>query len=200
MAKRRYSYEERHRTVNGVKLKRCTKCKRWKKESEFRKDRTRKDGLRIYCKACDSASARKRYQKNGKSRKAVRDYLRYEERHRTVRGSREKLCSRCKKWKTEDDFSRHSKSRDGLSFSCKECDRKRYEPNRKTGRRYLRYEERHRVVDGVKQKRCSTCKRWKARSDFYKDSRYKDGLEGRCKKCMGKANRDSLRKRLAAQE
>ena len=124
----------------------------------------------------------------------------YEERHRTVKGVKQKRCSKCEKWKSESEFHRNRSSKDGLNRQCKECVNRHYDGNRKTARRYLRYEERHRVVDGAEQKRCSMCKRWKGRGEFYKDSRYKDGLEGRCKKCMGKANKASREKRLAAKQ
>ena len=33
-------------------MKRCSKCGRWKEESEFPKDCSRKDGLRSECKSC----------------------------------------------------------------------------------------------------------------------------------------------------
>lgn len=200
MTKRYYKCEETHRTFRGVKLKRCTKCKRWKEESEFNKDRARKDGLRIYCKGCDTAYGRKHYRRNRKNKKAVRDYLSYEERHRTVKGFREKLCSRCKKWKTESNFAKDRTAKDGFGCWCKECDRKRFEPNRKTTRRYLRYEERHRVVDGTKEKLCSKCGRWKRVSEFYRSRSTRDGLNGQCKKCSYKAVKKPRKKRLDVEE
>lgn len=39
-------------------MKRCGKCKEYKDESEFRKDRGKKDGLQFYCKPCHSAAVR----------------------------------------------------------------------------------------------------------------------------------------------
>ena len=121
MAKRRYSYEEKHRTVKGVKQKRCTKCKKWKKESEFGKDRTCKDGLRIRCRECDRAYERERYRKD---RKSVKDRLRYEQYHRIVAGVKQKRCCRCKKWKDESQYCRSRRSKDGLQWQCKECESK----------------------------------------------------------------------------
>ncbi len=186
-----YSYKESHRTVRGVKQKRCTKCKQWKEESEFHEDRARTDGLRIYCKGCVEAYERKHRSKN---RKAVREYLRYEERHRIVRTIKEKLCSRCKQWKYESEFYKGRRSRDGLSLWCKECQSKRLERKRKGARRNVRHEDRHRVVEGIKQKSCRKCKRWKNESEFYKSRSRKDGLTGRCKKCSYKATDISRRK------
>jgi hypothetical protein len=183
MTKKYYSYEETHYTVKGVKQKRCTKCKSWKEESEFYKNRARKDGLTIYCKGCVAAYHRKRRSKN---RKAVREYVRYEDRHRTFRTIKEKLCSRCKLWKKESLFHTNRRSRDGLQWRCKECQSKCLERKRKGGRRYLRYEDRHRVVNEIKQKYCRKCIRWKSESEFYKDRLQKDGLKGQCKKCTYK--------------
>ena len=128
MTKRYYKCEETHQTVKGVKLKRCTKCKRWKEVSEFCKDRGRKDGLRIYCKSCNNAYVLRHRRKN---KKPVRDYLRYEDRHRVIRGVKEKLCSSCKKWKFYSDFYKDNRKKDRLVSWCKECKSKRTEHKRK---------------------------------------------------------------------
>jgi hypothetical protein len=183
MAKRYYKCEETHQTVNGIKLKRCTKCKRWKEVSEFCKDRARKDGLKIYCNSCNSLYAQKRHRKNKKS---VRDYLRYEERHRVIRGFKEKLCSRCKQWKYYSDFYKNSRTKDGLSVSCKECESKRTEHKRKSDKKYLRFEDRHRIVKGIKQKLCTKCSIWKVEGDFHKNISSRDGLNNLCKDCLRK--------------
>lgn len=188
MAKRYYKCEETHQTVKGVKLKRCTKCKRWKEVSEFCKDRARKDGLKIYCNSCSNAYALKSHRKNKKS---VRDYLRYEERHRVIRGFKEKLCSRCKQWKYYSDFYKNNRSNDGLSVSCKECERKRTEHKRKSDKKYLRYEYRHRIIKGIRQKLCTKCCKWKAEGDFYKNISNRDGLNNWCKGCSHKATSKS---------
>ena len=52
MTKRFRSYEESHRTVGGVKQKLCCRCKKWKDESLFCKNRSSKDGLIELCKEC----------------------------------------------------------------------------------------------------------------------------------------------------
>ena len=140
MTKRYYKCEETHQTFNGVRHKRCTKCKRWKEESEFCKDRARKDGLRIYCKGCNNAYSLKLRRKNRKGKKA-RVYLRFEDRHRTFRGVKQKLCGDCKQWKKESLFHTNHSSKDGLHWRCKVCEckyaRERYERIRKAGRRNL---------------------------------------------------------------
>ena len=113
-----------------------------------------------------------------------------------------KQCTKCKKRKDKSEFGKNRSCKDGLSSRCKECNaeysRKRYEKNKNRGpAKYLRYEKRHRVVDGVKQKRCSKCKRWKAESDFYKRRSNKDGLAVRCKECSDKATNKCRRRQTA---
>jgi hypothetical protein len=113
-----------------------------------------------------------------------------------------KKCTKCKKRKDESEFYRNGRSKDGLGSWCKDCERayarKRYRKDGKGLKKYYRYEERHRVVDQVKQKRCSRCKRWKADSQFYKKRRHKDGLAAWCKECSNKATNKSRKKRRTA--
>jgi hypothetical protein len=89
-----------------------------------------------------------------------------------------------------------------LDFWCKDCVRaymrECYKKDGKGLKQYLIYEERHRVVDGVKQKRCSMCKKWKAESEFYKKRRHKDGLATCCKECSNKATNKAHKKRRLA--
>jgi hypothetical protein len=112
------------------------------------------------------------------------------------------LCSRCRKWKGESQFGKNRRSKGGLSSWCRDCDqeysRKCYKKAGRVLKKYYRYEERHRVVDGVKQKRCRKCKRWKTESEFYKNRLFKDGLQYRCKKCSDKATNKSHKKRRLA--
>ena len=106
-----------------------------------------------------------------------------------------KRCSKCKKLKNETKFDKRRYTKDGLLYCCKDCRRER---NRKYCgylRKYLRDDERRRVVGGVKQKRCSKCRKWKAESDFYKKRRHKDGLMVWCKSCADKATNEA-RKQL----
>ncbi len=112
-----------------------------------------------------------------------------------------KRCSKCKKRKDEIQFSKHSKNKDGLRYWCKDCVRayirEGYKKEGKGLKTYYRHEESHRVVDGVKQKRCRRCKRWKAESDFYKRRSNNDGLSPWCKKCSDKATNKCHRRRTA---
>ncbi|MHC4426831.1 MAG: hypothetical protein ACYSYV_12150 [Planctomycetota bacterium] len=131
-------------------------------------------------------------------------YYKYEETHRTVKGVKQKRCARCKKWKEESQYRKQSSTKDGLRSWCKDCklkyERERCRKQGKGLKTYRRYEECHRIVDGVKQKRCRTCKRWKAESEFYKNRLWKDGLQYLCKKCSNKATNKSRGKRLAVKK
>jgi predicted transcriptional regulator len=59
--KKRLRLEDRHRVVKGVKEKLCSKCGKWKDDSQFSKDRSSKDGLVVWCKECLSAARKKRW-------------------------------------------------------------------------------------------------------------------------------------------
>lgn len=128
--------------------------------------------------------------------------LGYEGRHRVVNGAKEKLCRKCRKWRGESQFNKNRNSKDGLNIQCRDCvrayDRKRYERIRKAGIKNIQYKNRHRVVNGIKQKFCRTCKRWKDESAFYKDSSRKDGLNNQCKKCSCKTTSKSRKRRLVS--
>ena len=102
-------------------MKRCTKCKKWKDESEFSKYPSRKDGLRCWCKNCECEYMHKYYRRDGRR---VKKYYRYEECHRVVKGVKEKRCRRCGKWKAESEFYKDHRHKDGLAVWCKDCVRK----------------------------------------------------------------------------
>ncbi|MHC4556065.1 MAG: hypothetical protein ACYS80_02045 [Planctomycetota bacterium] len=93
----------------------------------------------------------------------TKKYYTYKETHRTVKGRKQKYCTKCEKWKGENEFGKDQAKRDGLKIRCSDCDRayaralrRKYRKGKKV-RVYLRFEERHRVVRGVKEKRCSHC-------------------------------------------
>jgi len=99
-------------------MKQCSKCKKRKDKSEFGKNRTRADGLRIWCRECESEYARERYEKK---RGSVKKYNNYKDLHRVAGGVKQKRCGRCKKWKAENQYYQHSRHKDGLAVWCKEC-------------------------------------------------------------------------------
>ena len=112
-----------------------------------------------------------------------------------------KQCTKCKKWKDESEFSKKASCKDGLRCWCKKCGceyiHKYYRRDRKNVKKYRSYEECHRVVKGVKERRCRGCGKWKAESEFYKSRKSKDGLGLYCKKCMNEEARKYRERRLA---
>ena len=50
-------------------------------------------------------------------------------------------------------------------------------------KKYYKYEETHRKVDGRKQKFCTKCETWKVEREFSKDRSNRDGLDMRCRDC-----------------
>ncbi|MHC4659572.1 MAG: hypothetical protein ACYS83_10440 [Planctomycetota bacterium] len=100
-------------------MKQCTRCKELKDESEFGERRKYKDGLSYWCKACQREYDRNRYRMTSGTRS--RKYHRFEELHRVVRGTKQKKCLRCKKWRPDSNFYKKRKHKDGLAVWCKKC-------------------------------------------------------------------------------
>ncbi|MHC4158329.1 MAG: hypothetical protein ACYSSO_04535 [Planctomycetota bacterium] len=104
-----------------------------------------------------------------------------------------KRCPRCRKLKEAGEFHNNSSRKDGLADACKKCELKRVrkyygKPGQPVKRRY-KYEQTHRKVGRVKQKRCRKCMKWRPESEYYKHRHNKDGLDAWCKKCVSKSQR-----------
>jgi len=52
-------------------MKKCTKCKKLKKPSEYNKNKGRKDGLNTICRSCSNARSKRYYQENKSKHKKV---------------------------------------------------------------------------------------------------------------------------------
>ena len=112
-----------------------------------------------------------------------------------------KQCTKCKKRKDESEFYRRRRNKDGLAVWCKECADEatnKCRRRRSAVRKQRRYEEFHRIVNGVKEKRCRRCKKWKGETMFGRSRKSKDGLGLYCKKCINEAARKYHERRLAA--
>lgn len=53
-------------------------------------------------------------------------------------------------------------------------------------KKYYKYEQAHRIANGVKQKLCPQCKNWKDESRFCTSRKSTDGLQWRCRDCESK--------------
>ena len=121
----------------------------------------------------------------------TRKYFRYEDTHRKVNGRKQTYCIKCHECKVEREFGKDRSSRDGLDMRCKDCAKlhaqelhMRATRKRRKVTAYIRFKDRHRTVNRVKQKLCTTCGEWKELNEYYKNSATRDGLMGRCKECI----------------
>jgi hypothetical protein len=81
-------------------MKRCNKCKGWKKLGNFHKNKRTKDGLNDYCKPCKST---------------------YLKRNKYKRSIKAKECLICQKVKPAKDYTTCKTRTDGLQNKCKDC-------------------------------------------------------------------------------
>lgn len=137
-----------------MSLKECLKCHRLLNESNFNKNKAKKDGLTIYCKDC------------------IKDY--YEQnknkQHKIVKT---KICSKCNRLLSVDKFSRRSASPDGLQPLCKSCqsiiDKQRV--------------KKQKLNINITEKYCSFCGKTLNIDQFDKSSYNSDGYQSMCKTC-----------------
>lgn len=119
-------------------MKQCTKCKEWKDESEFGKDKAKKDGLSTICKECRNIAAREyrrthREQTNAASRA-------YWEKHKAERqaynkqyylDNKEKLKQHIAEWRKNNpekslEYAKRTRDKsrdfiDSLKTPCVKC-------------------------------------------------------------------------------
>lgn len=147
-----------------VKMKRCSKCKIIKPINEFYKTRRAKDGFHSACKICMNKDQRARLEQKNPNAKKI---LSYSQKHRTVQGTIEKLCTRCSMWKPLDKYRAGLRCKDGLTSWCKECEdkqHKKYQQTHKIKRAKSREKYRQTLIgylrecfDAIKQ-RCNNPK------------------------------------------
>jgi len=141
--------------------KRCSRCGETKPSQQFWRDGGRKDGLRGYCKLCEKAGVdrdtlsfrhwRKRLRRLGLSAETYERKLQ-EQNH---------ACSRCGAAQPGGN-ARHFcvvQDTDGrlVEVVCLPCNNSARE----------RRDSPYRVIDGVREKRCSICGEWKPASGYY---------------------------------
>ena len=93
-------------------VKKCIKCKEEKEETEFYKDRARKDGLTRYCKVCQKVHLKKWQKKNQSNH--LEEFI----------TPPTKLCKQCGVEKLSNNFYRSTSAIDGLSAKCIDCESK----------------------------------------------------------------------------
>lgn len=142
----------------NTKLKLCPGCNIEKPQFEFHKNRRAGDGLFSRCKDCVNEY------------KASLNYL-----PDYSKKDSPKLCLTCKVMKTQADFHKNNRLKDGLQTRCKECCRKF-----DSSRDYVFDES-----NGNYKKICTKCGKTKQASEFYKSKIQKSGLTPWCKDCAG---------------
>jgi 5-methylcytosine-specific restriction endonuclease McrA len=135
----------------------CTRCGIEKTKDRFSRDRTKRDGLRSYCKECAKASS--------KARNHNPDW------------SGTKKCTKCGTEKAKDRFSRTARNKDGLKSHCKECTGFSFKTYQAT-----RHRNRNPDLNGTKV--CTNCGIEKTKDRFSKSAGKKDGLQSWCKECV----------------
>ncbi len=162
--------------------KKCTKCGKTKKLSEFIKDRNRKDNLRSECSECS-----KDYIRSGGNR--FDRFVTIERRKRKELFQKGlKKCSKCKKIKDIFEYSKNKINNYGLQSACIKCQNKLSIIRlRKKGIGFKKLK----IIELLKnnKKRCPECKRIKNISGFHINKDNKCGLASSCKVCISKYNK-----------
>lgn len=109
-----------------VRSKTCRQCKRDRPVEQFYKSSSAKDGYQSWCADCHLAAQRARATKY-RLRQGANE-----------RGTGTKLCPTCQRDRAKSNFYLCAKTKDGLQFQCKDCDRvTRAETYRRSQRRKL---------------------------------------------------------------
>ena len=82
-----------------------------------------------------------------------------------------KKCTCCQNYKLKSKFSKHTSTKDGLQFVCKECKSEKYK------------KEKNMLKNKVLEKKCSGCGIIKDKQEFNKHGASRDGLQNKCKDC-----------------
>lgn len=137
-------------------MKKCFKCKIEKIESDFFKDKYRKDGLCSYCKSCKGIYSEKWRIKERNQKRKVRKQNKEDLLKKIT-----KICSKCGEEKSKKKFSKGKFYMDGLSSYCKTCsseyNKKRYNPTRTYQRVIKARKEKPEIINLMNNKRRTRC-------------------------------------------
>jgi hypothetical protein len=170
-----------HKIIDGIEMKKCSKCGKDKPILEFAKDSSSSDALRSACKVCCNEQTRISRKNKPKIIKELPDVENYP--HKCINGVKVKQCCKCSKEKNVEDYHKDKTKKDGLASYCKTCSSE-YKKARKT------FLETHRIEnpivensDTIEFKKCSKCYEEKPLSDFGADKSAVSGLRVSCKAC-----------------
>ena len=97
--------------------------------------------------------------------------------------SREKRCVKCKETKDLGAFGKDIRRIDGLFPYCKRCRLRNPDAS-----------EIRKRNESLGLKKCSDCKQWLARDNFYSNPTNSSGLHAQCRRCSAKRARDFARR------
>jgi hypothetical protein len=120
----------KHKIVDKIECKICSKCKQWKGLRCFFGDKNSWDSLYHKCKLCckeynlGRAEKIKQYNKKYHKQHYIKHPLKIIK-YKIIYGVKYKRCSRCKKFQLFEMFHKNETIKDGLSDWCKPCRKKR---------------------------------------------------------------------------
>lgn len=106
--------KDRVRGGDCMEEKRCSKCKQWLPKEDFNKKQSAKDGLQSTCRYCKKIDSIERKLKKKDDKPKKEDFMK--------QGS--KVCSKCKKEKSYDEFHLYYEKRRKkyiYKSACREC-------------------------------------------------------------------------------
>jgi hypothetical protein len=156
----------------------CNRCENVRLHKDFYKDSSTVDGLGANCKMCKKEQKKIYTDKNKKVDEIIENYD----------TEKFKKCSHCHIPKDFKEFTKRSKSKDGLSYECKDCKKRYRNKNIITKDTVINY-------DNEKYKKCNFCKETKELNQFHKDG---IRLRTECKDCakVKRQNKKKENKRL----
>lgn len=104
-----------------------------------------------------------------------------------------KKCSKCGEEKPLDGFHRDATRPDGRKGDCKEC-RTEYMRSLRASRTRKRVAMQRAMLESSTTKTCIKCQRELPHSDFWGNTKTRDGLRGSCKACANASKRAYYRK------
>ena len=154
----------------------CNRCENIREHKDFYKDSSTIDGLGANCKICKREQKKMYNMKNKKdiNEKSLDIY------NDDFDKNTHKKCSHCYIAKEFKEFTKRAKSKDGLSYECKEC-KKIYRNKEKEDIQKDKINKEQKIeFDITKYKNCNFCKKIKELSEFHKDG---IRLRTECKDC-----------------
>ena len=157
-------------------MKICNKCNLSQNLTEFYKDKRNTDGAQSICRSCMAKRVKEKSLKNKEIKEANKEKI----------PDGYKKCFTCKNIKLKNLFGKNKQASDNLTSNCRECISKHDILKR---RKNKEAKESCKIKIPSDQKRCSTCKNIKLKTEFNKRMSRSDGLYSLCKSCKSKKDK-----------